>query len=344
MKNALLWPYKFDEWEEDWALRLRWISEALSEEGYEIFKPKQFKVDIGNTKDWNNEKFDIIIYNHTDLAEIKALYPHLEAEEHTWFFKPTVPDKFTTTLDELGYGSYSTITYDKPPYEEADPEKVHRFYADTVSEWVRNNDSKWGEDHFKEKLIPHKDFYLVIGQCGGDSVVTRQDFGGYFEKLERIVQELLIVDPDREVVVKLHPYTNGPMHDPNRCSLIKPLTEKFESFSKRVKVYSDFSSIHSFLPSARCVLVGNSGAGFEAMMHDKPIISFCFPEYHWVTYDLRKTCDLGNAIQLNWFNKDAQRRFLYWYMEKYCFYDYNSAKRRVDDLLEEEIEYRVLFS
>ena len=92
------------------------------------------------------------------------------------------------------------------------------------------------------------------------------------------------------------------------------------------------------------MLVGNSGAGFEAMMHDKPIISFCFPEYHWVTYDLRKICDLHAAIGLDWFNKASQRRFLYWYMEKYCFYDYNSAKRRIDDLLEEEIEYRVLFS
>ncbi len=32
-------------------------------------------------------------------------------------------------------------------------------------------------------------------------------------------------------------------------------------------------------------------------MHSKPMISFCFPEYHWVTYDLRKICDINKAIE-----------------------------------------------
>ena len=79
------------------------------------------------------------------------------------------------------------------------------------------------------------------------------------------------------------------------------------------------------------------------MMYDKPIISFCFPEYHWVTYDLRKTCDIWSALDLTWFDLAAQRKFLYWYMEKYCFYDYNTAERRVKELLEEEVEYKTLF-
>jgi len=127
------------------------------------------------------------------------------------------------------------------------------------------------------------------------------------------------------------------------AGLREHLTKRMEDFSPRVKVYSDFSSIHSFIPKARCVFVGNSGAGFEVMMHDKPIISFGQPEYHWVTYDLRKTCDIYNAIKLDWFNPDSQRKFLYWFMEKYCFYDGASAERRVDDLLEEEIEYKVNF-
>ena len=135
------------------------------------------------------------------------------------------------------------------------------------------------------------------------------------------------------------------MENPTAAAgLREHLTKKYEDFSPMFKVYSDFSSIHSFLfAQPRCVFVGNSGAGFEIMMHDKPIISFNQPEYHWVTYDLRKTCDIYNAIKLDWFDPDAQRKFLYWYMEKYCFYDEASTVRRVNDLLEEEIEYKVNF-
>jgi|LULM01.1.fsa_nt_gb hypothetical protein len=350
MKNALLYPYVFGAWEEDWSRRLKWVCDVLREEGYEIYKTKDFNfltsiscpVDLSYLKEWNGEEHEIVIYNHADLSEIKT--KNLPTAKHTWFFKPTVPDEFTTTLDELGYGSYSSITYKKPPYEEVDPDEVSKFYEETVTGWIRDNDSKWGQNHFKKEEIPYDDFYLVVGQCGGDSVVNRQDFGGYFEKLELIVLELLSVDPNRKIIVKLHPYTNGPMENPTASAgLREHLTQKMEGFSTRVKVYSDFSSIHSFVPKARCIFIGNSGAAFEVMMHDKPIVSFCQPEYHWVTYDLRKTCDIYNAIKLDWFNADSQRKFLYWYMEKYCFYDYMSTKRRIDDLLEEEIEYKVNF-
>jgi hypothetical protein len=342
MKNALLYPYRFDHLAKDWASRLEWVTQALKEEGYKVFVHRSLSLDPPlELETWNDEPLDIVIYNHADLPEVQV--KNLPTAESVWFFKPTVPDEDTTTLDELGYGSYSSITYKKPPYQECEYINVNKFFEHTVQDWINKSACKWGEAHFKEREIPHDDFYLVVGQCGGDTVVTRQDFGGYFEKLKLITKELLSVDKEREVVVKLHPYTNGPMEDPDRCDIKEPLGRELENLSPRVKAYSDHSSIHSFLPKARAVFVGNSGAGFEAMMHDKPIISFCYPEYHWVTYDLRKVCDIHNAIKLDWFDETAQRNFLYWYMEKYCFYDYNSARRRVKDLLKEEIEYKTLF-
>jgi hypothetical protein len=82
------------------------------------------------------------------------------------------------------------------------------------------------------------------------------------------------------------------------------------------------------------VLVGNSGSGFEAMMHGKPIISFCKPEYHWITYDLRKACELPGALDTDsWFRREESDTFLYWYMEEHCVHDEKSAFNRVDELI-----------
>ena len=61
MKNVLLYPYVFGAWEEDWSRRLKWVCDALREEGYEIYKTKDFNfltsiscpVDLSYVKEWN---------------------------------------------------------------------------------------------------------------------------------------------------------------------------------------------------------------------------------------------------------------------------------------------------
>jgi len=82
------------------------------------------------------------------------------------------------------------------------------------------------------------------------------------------------------------------------------------------------------------VLLANSGAGIEVMMHRKPIISWGFPEYHWQTYDLRHLADLDRALDTgSWFVPGNSDKFLYWYFHHYCFYDQASADRKVAELL-----------
>ena len=345
--KALVHSHRFNRLGEDWFIRVKWIIHALRKMGHEVYLHPNLKTppipqSLEPIPIWDNEEIDIVIFNHTDLPEVLT-FNTVPKTDSIWIFKPTVPHEFMTTLDELGYGSYSSITYQKPPYENCSDVEVNEFYDTKVEKWINSKACKWGENHFKEAKVLTDDYHLIIGQCGGDAVVTRQDFGNHFDKIKSITKEILQVDLDREVIVKLHPYTNGPMENPNETNDAELLTKELKSYSPRVKVYSDHSSIHSFLPNARTVFVGNSGAGFEAMMHNKPIIAFSQPEYHWVTYDLRKLCDITNSLRLDWFQPESQRKFLYWYMEKYCFYDYDTTERRVKELLEEEIEYKTIF-
>jgi hypothetical protein len=339
-KTALIWPFRYkdiriypnnEKWA--WQTRLNWVCDGLRSNDYTILQHPDLLADLGETSTYENQKeVDVIIFNHSDCEEEEVRKCPVQFT-HRWFFKPTVPDGFHTTLDSLGYGSYSSITYDKPNYESVDNEEVNHFFDTQVKEWVDGLDSKWGKTLFQNGEIIIKDYHLIIAQCGGDSVVTRQDLGGhYFEKLKAIIQHLNSISPNL-ILVKLHPYTNGP--DPNQEPDIRSkLTNDYKAISPKVHIVSDFTSVHSLLPNCKNVIVGNSGSGFEAMMHHKPMISFCCPEYHWVTYDLRKLCDLRRALDTDsWFDRESSDKFLYWYMRQYCFHDQESAKSRVDQLL-----------
>jgi len=186
--------------------------------------------------------------------------------------------------------------------------------------------------NFKNKVqeVPYNDYFLIIGQCGGDEVVTRHDFGSYFSKLEQVTRELARIDK-RLIVIKLHPYMDG--KDAKDTKFSEELKKKYEAISPKVKVFIGKTNIHSFIEKAYCILLANSGAGFETMMHHKPIIAWGFPEYHWVTYDLRHLSELQNAIKLDWFSSEKSDKFLCWYMEKYCFYNQQTCNDRVRELL-----------
>lgn len=334
--KAVIWHYRFDDMKSSWALQIHWMVNALKAEGVEVKKHEGFKcrdLDIPIYDHTKDHDADICIYNHTDESYIIG---NVLQVKKNWFFKPTVPDTVHTTLDEKGFGPFSPMTYEKPPFELTTKAQVAEFFKGRVKTWIDNKLNKWGKMMQTEDFeVPFEDYYLILGQCGGDSVVTHYDFGHYFTKLEQVARELSRID-DRPIVIKLHPYTDGEEgsrgeYKDNSFSL--GLKERFEKI-KNVYVYLGKLNIHNFIPKARCVLLSNSGAGFEVMMHHKPMITWGFPEYHWVTYDLRHLAELNDAVKLDWFDSDKQDKFLYWYMEKYCYFDQLTANRRVKELLE----------
>jgi len=341
--NAIFWPFRYSvhttsehlgNLDYSWEPRFMWVAQALLSEGFEVLQHKDFICNLGEGVNAYEPPFekkaDVIIYNHCESSEIEG---RILDSKRTWFFKPTVPDAHQTTLDDLGYGSYSSITYEKPDFELSEKEKVDYFFETRVSEWIKSNGTKWGTQ-YAPKEIEANDYILVLGQCGGDAVLTRQDFGSYFQKLDLIVRNILR-SSDRDIIVKLHPWMNGRDWKEGDADHKAETVKDLENLSERVKVFGDFSSIHSFAEKCHCAFVGNSGAGFEVMMHNKPLISFCQPEYHWVTYDLRKSCDVRMSLQINdWFDEELSRKFLYWYMEEYCFYDQKTARLQVKRLLQ----------
>ena len=337
-KTAVIWPYRYKSFnpgtQNSWEKRMKWVAKALIQEGYDVLQHKDFICNVPGSKPYVGEKeCDIVVYNHSDSSEIRG---NIIKANKTWFFKPTIPDENQCTLDSLGYGPYSTPTYNKPNLDHITAKEVNHFYSTTVKRWKANNVTKWGKNHFKKTRVNSKGYFLVLGQVFNDTVVTRHEFGNYAEKLEQVVRELNAWTDDK-IIVKLHPYTNGIDYKEGKdFNYKKDMEKKLKAISPDIEVVSDFVSLYSYLPGAKCVVLSNSGSGLEALMYNVPIISFGMPEYHWVTYDLRKICDIQNAVKIeNWYNKLEARKYLYWYMKEYCFYDQKSALKRVKDLINE---------
>jgi hypothetical protein len=330
--KAVIWGYKYSDMKVSWARQMRWVAEALRLNDVEV-KHKDIVCKGLSVPTYNPKKdnpCDIAIYNHIDISNLTG---NVLKAKNNWFFKPTVPDEVHTTLDTLGYGPFSSITYSKPDFESVSNAEVSNFFSTKVEDWKNSGTNKWSLEGFKEKPeIPYKDYWLILGQCGGDSVNTRHDFGDYFTKLRQVATELSRID-DRLIIIKLHPHMDG--KDADNTVFSESFKTQLEKISKNIKVYNGKIGIHNFIENCKAVILGNSGAGFEAMMHHKPIIAWGYPEYHWISFDLRHLANLVRAINLDWFDVKRQDKFLYWYMEKYCFYNQETCNKRVGDLIRE---------
>jgi len=333
--TVLFWHYQYDDMKTGWRDQTVWLANAFKSLGYRVlrhanFKCQGFEWEIYDPAKHRNE-VDYTIYNHADKSEIIGnVVPSIPL-----FMKPTVPTPKHTTLDTLGFGPYSSITYVKPDFESV---SVGDYFETKVASWINSRTTKWEKHKQYDCEIFQDNYFLVLGQCGGDSVVTRHDFGGYWNKLMIVVKELRRVGGGRPIVVKLHPYMDG--NYVSGASRNRPSDRPSEVVIKRlleigsgVFVYAGKGNIHEFIKRAHCVFLANSGAGFEVMMHHKPIIAWGYPEYHWVTYDLRHAVDVYRAIELDWFDREKQDKFLCWYTEHYCYNNQDTATRRVKEVV-----------
>jgi hypothetical protein len=359
MNNVIFYPFKYGKVKDNrWSKKAEWITQAFTTLGYKVMCHPDMEIleaseDLHrperNNPDLLLQNAKFVIYNHATAGDFTSPIFRKKA----LFFKPVGPDLNRCTLDRLGFASYITPTYTKPDFEDIPMKEVNKFLNTTIKTWKKKGTTKWGDKCFKEEFkTDYTNYALVIGQVPDDETVTHQDFAGYVDKLLLVIEELYMVlqattkDP---IVVKIHPYCtlmergDIPIFRPDRFAAdssvdwAKRITQRVKKISPDIQVVVGEYSIHDLMPQAKFVVLSNSGVGYEAMMYRKPIISFGTPEYHWVTYNLRKLCDMWRAIDTDsWFNPEMSDRFLYWFMVKYCIYDEASTLRRVKDLLEEE--------
>lgn len=296
----------------NWQNRFQYLVDGLLTNGINTYTHQDFKCNLKNVLPYSpSVKYDITIYNHADES-----FGYKEKAKHNWYFKPTIPTEDYVTLDPMGYGSYTTATYKRPPYLNIRAKDCHDFINTKVKSWIDSGETKWGKV-LKPYQPNDQGYVLVLAQCEGDYSVKRHDFGDYVTRINAVVDEIIECS-DKKVIVKSHPHCRLSIFNDN----------------ERIKVVRGKYSAHELIKNSYCVVVANSGSGFEALFHDKPVICWSYPEYHWVSYDLRHLCDMKRALKLDWYKPQAVKQFLCWYFEHYCFFDSESAAKRVKFLLD----------
>ena len=238
-KTAVFYPYLRNtlKYLPQWADRLHFLHSALVKKGYRVFFPAGFELDFGVTYDGAVEFTpEIAIFNHTVLPAVMPPPP----ADFVWFFKPTAFDRVHTTLDPLGYGSYSTLSYHKPDFETIDMNIVDLFLSTKVADWIVNNSNKH-QYPVQDEPLPFDDYHLIIGQYPVAGEITGDDFGNFFSRVKHVTEELLRVSK-RPIVIKTHPFTDAALQ--NRYNTLT---------SDRVAVYHGATAVNPFIRNAHTV-------------------------------------------------------------------------------------------
>jgi len=267
----------------------------------------------------DHSKYHLNIWNHTDITKIS----HQEA----LIVKPTAPTSKHFTIDTLGYANSSSLAFQnygihETTYSHLNPNNDMNW--NIITKLIKDKCNKWDDSimvKWKKGKKVEQNHTLVIGQMPKDETVEGFGLGGHIKKLDLIV-ERLVKETKYPIVVKLHP----------RLQKRDRLIEKWKTWG--VDVREGFQSIHDILPRTRVAIIDNSTAGIECLMHQIPIISYGWPEYHWVTKKLQVLPQLPGLIKnLSWHNVDSANKFIYWYIHDYLCYDLDSTKRRLKECL-----------
>lgn len=266
------------------------------------------------------ENADLHVYNHT----CRDLEPDMP--ENSIIFKPTAPTSKHFQIDTLGYANSSSITFNRPDF---DNRKIDNTEWNYVNDLIKERANKWDDSimlKWKEAKNIKDDHILIIGQKPDDETVNGFGFGDHWKKLCMIINKL----EDENLVIKLHPSEDRKLQ--MEAKTIKEWKEKGH------QVITGYQSIHSVLPKTKVAIVENTTAGIECMMHDVPIISYGYPDYHWITKDLRILTELKGYINdMSWFNQTISRKFLVWYIFDYLCFDIPSTQNRLGDILNANI-------
>lgn len=271
------------------------IREAMNELGHE-----------------ESETPELNIYNHCHISELET--------ENNIIFKPTGPTHKHFALDTIGYANSSSIAFKEPDWFQV-PTKENLDYIQSL---IKARSNKWDDSillKWRKAKNVADDHILIIGQVPTDETVNGFGFGDHFKKLQMIVNSI----KDKNIIVKLHPS----MKIRGRT---KDIIDKW--IQDGIDVRTAFESIHDFLPKTRVAILENSTAGIECMMHGVPIISYGWPEYHWLTKQLQSLTQLDEIVtDLSWHSGVSQSMYINWYINKYLCSDIASTKNRLQQII-----------
>jgi hypothetical protein len=230
-------------------------------------------------------------------------------------------------FDRTGFSGWAEIgRYPerfKPLIDRVDANVARAFVEDLRRTLVQKNVSKYPQPDVA--FVPPGPFVFFPLQTLDDAVVALQRF----PTLDVLDRAAAIARAERKhLVIKRHP----------RCTDERVASAIARLERDNAHVQRTDASIHAILPACDAVLVGNSGVGFEALIHHRPVYTFGGSEYELVTRKLATLDDIARAFASSHaVDSDLVDRYLAYFLGQNCFSpdDVGGILRHLDVAMQE---------
>lgn len=237
------------------------------------------------------------------LSQLKAdvlLIPHRESHQYKltnsipyYYMQTQYTDLFS--VDPKGWGGGASVY----PFTNILSASFDDIVFNKLKEDIKNNISKFNQPPEKKMALP-QDYVLFLLQIPHDDTIKYHSKTSVASALKTVVaatKELGI-----PLVVKGHPV---------RPDLMKTFELSLQD-QKHVTWKMNFN-IHQLITKARSVVTVNSGAGFEVLLHEKPVITFGKAEYDCVGNPCTRD-NFKSVVQNATYNKEQVVNFFHhWY-------------------------------
>ena len=216
-----------------------------------------------------------------------------------------LPDYFY--FDKTGFSGWADIANTKMPFEELEFESATVEFQHIAQKYIQNNVSKYVQtSRMGEQTLPQP--YVFLATQVEDDIVAELADVKTFELVKACLEHIPSIG--YHLVIKRHPKCTS--------SRIEKLLREHDA-QEKVSIV-DYS-IHDIIPQASAVIVVNSGVGFEALLHQKPVIAFGHSDYHWVTTRMKHAEELQKLPDIISNFSEEQRRaiqkFVVYYLQHY---------------------------
>jgi hypothetical protein len=189
---------------------------------------------------------------------------------------------FMFHFDRRGYSGWSELQAAKPAtFVRIDQHAADEFFAGASAEILRNRISKGKQA--STTAVPDPGYVFFALQVPDDSVISLCFEKDYIATIEKAIQS--VVAAGYRVVVKPHPLGRWPR-----------LIELLEGMAGPTVEIND-GSIHDLLPGCIAVVTANSGVGFEALLHEKPVLCIAQADYGHACHEVRDATVAGTVLR-----------------------------------------------
>lgn len=185
-------------------------------------------------------------------------------------------------FDRYGYSGWSEIARSEFHFDSGNLACAERYFEEVIfRRYLAQGESKYSQERYGAPLP--SDYILVPLQVPRDKVLDLAFFSQQ-EMISRIIRQKIA-----PVVIKVHPMSYH--HDPEHVKQITALHDP----ASGIFVVRDH--IHDLIKGSKVVVCTNSGAGFEALLLGKPVVTCGRADYHHLTQQVQHIDALIPAIE-----------------------------------------------